>query len=72
LGALGLIVTAPVVTSANGLFLSPSPKVSNQDLSCSVQEKDQFGRCPAPGQSNFRYLSTGSSGGRSGGTSGGK
>ena len=72
LGLLGLLVITPIIGSMNGSFWGKSPKISNQTLSCQTNQKDPFGRCPPPGKSNFRYLSTGSSGGRSGGGGGGK
>lgn len=73
LTCFGALSALPLVASSTGLLLNKSPKISNnQQQSCTSSQKDQYGRCPYTGRSNFRYLSTGgTSGGRSGSGSGG-
>jgi len=75
LSSLGILSAAPLIAVNTGLQLSKSPKISSsQSQSCPISQKDQYGRCPYTGRSNFRYLSTGGgigSGGRSGSGAGG-
>ena len=74
---LFLTMTMPLVANMNGFGISSTPSlVSRQNTTCTIAQKDSYGRCPFTGSSNFRYISTGSGtsggGSRSGGGSGGK